>query len=369
MLRRTRFPLVKMLGPLNTSGPVHYSSDPKMRGGQDLSLKMTEVFDGFSDDFGVFKEGPPSTLRLEYLRSPHHVDQNTVFEKYWWSPFNAPNDMQTWSPIYYDGKGWSGCDYWGHRKLPNAHYKKQEFRLNMNRYRVNLHPQMRVPKWLACIVHDQRHKQILGFFLYSNGAYCAELLTYKQLPRLSYNKPFQGFMPTIGQTIDLSEVTYGKEIHSVEMYPGYGGRVANCNGTAAVVLRGSEPNLVPLLMPSREIRLFDSSARAVFGRRAGLMYKKTRYQSIRNVQTWTPKRPQVVSAKRKVHEHPHGGGNGFKRGASFHVDWKWEPLTNLRSRYYMNAYVIKGASNTKFSSVSDLKSKTYSWATRDPIIR
>ncbi len=367
--RRSPIKFSRSLSPLNAVGPSHYSSDPKIRGGQDMNIKMTEVFDGFTDDFGVFKEGPPATLRLEYLRQPHHLHQNTTNEKHFWSPFEVPDDMRTWSPIYYDGTSTSGRDYWGHRALPGRHYRRDEFRACEHRYQVNDHPQMRIPKWLAGAVHDQRGKRILGFFLYSNGAYCAELLTYKQLPRLAYNKPFQGFMPTIGQTVDLSEVTYGKEIHSVEKYPGYGASIAKANGTAAVVLRGSEPNLVPLLLPSREIRLFDSAAHAVFGRRAGLMYKNVRYELHETVHKWIPKRPQVASQSWSVSDHPQGGGNGAKTSRPFKVDWKWEPITNLKSRYYLNAYVIRGHEYVKHSSTSDLKSKTYSWASRDPIYR
>lgn len=360
---------MRLIGPINTIGPIHYSSDPKLRGGQDVSLKMTEVFDGYTDEFGVFKEGPPSTLRLEYLRQPFHLHQNSVLERFVWNPFECPDDMRQPSSVFYEGTGFSGRDYWGHRALDGAHYKKREFAMGDHRYRVNHMPQFRVPKWLATVVHDRRRRRFLGFFLYANGAYCCELLTYKQLPRLAYNKPFQGFMPTIGQAVDLSEVTYGKEVHSLEKYPGYGGAVARHGGSAAVVLRGSEPNLVPMMMPSREVRLFDTAARAVFGRRAGVMYKKARLQEAKTVKALNPRRPGIRSSKRSVHEHPHGGGGGQKMGAVFKVDWSWKPITNLRSRYWLNAYVVKTSNVRKISSVSDIKSKTYSWASRDPVPR
>lgn len=212
---------VKLLNPIGKQGSVHYAQEGKVVAGQDTQLKHTEMYDGYTDDFGVFKEGPPTTIRLEYIRSPEHAYSQMVLEKSIWSPFQVPGNMATYTPLYYDWKGFASRDYWGHRSGTNpgsrvrlGHYKRQELREFGRRIMVNHHPQRHVPKWLACIVHNERQKSFVGFFLYANGAYCAELLTYKQLPRLVYNKPFQGSIPTIGQTVELSEVTYGKELHS-----------------------------------------------------------------------------------------------------------------------------------------------------------
>lgn len=368
--------LVKLVNPIGKTGSQHYGQEPRLVAGKDVQLKHTEMYDGYTDDFGVFKEGPPITLRLEYVRSPDHGYSQNLLQKDIWSPFQVNANMMTYTPLYYNWRGFSSRDYWGHRSGTNpgskvllGHYRRVESREFGYRVMINHKPQKRVPKWLACVVHIPRNKTFLGFFLYANGAYVAELLSYKQLPRIVYNKPFQGCLPTIGQTVSLSEVTYGKEIHSAEMYPGYGGVMCRASGTAAVVLRGSEPNLVPLLLPSKEVRLFDSTCHAVFGRRAGVMYNKQRNYGARSVEANMPHSPRVHSKTKRVSSHPAGGGNGASPNLLVPLDWRIHPRNSVKTKYWLSGYILRGRQYNRHQTVADLKSKTYSWANRDPVYR
>lgn len=367
---------VKLLNPIGKQGSQHYGIEPRQEAGRDTQLRHTEMYDGYTDDFGVFKEGPPVSLRLEYIRSPDHGYSQQLLQKDVWSPFQVGASMVNYTPFYYDWKGFSSRDYFGHRSGTNpgskvimGHYRRVEQRSWGYRLLINHKPQKRIPKWLACVVHIPRKKTFLGFFLYANGAYVAELLTYKQLPRIIYNKPFQGCLPTIGQTVALAEVTYGKEIHSVEMYPGHGGVLCRASGTAAVVLRGSEPNLVPLLLPSKEVRLFDRSCHAVFGRRAGVMYNQQRNHGKRNVEENQPHRPRVHSKTKRVSSHPAGGGNGGSPNLLVPLDWRIHPRNCVKSKYWLSGYILRGRQYNKNQTVADLKTKTYSWANRDPVYR
>ncbi|KAG5511285.1 hypothetical protein GH5_07528 [Leishmania sp. Ghana 2012 LV757] len=367
---------VKLLNPIGKQGSQHYGLEPKLEAGKDTQLKHTEMYDGYTDDFGVFKEGPPVTLRLEYVRSPDHGYSQQILQKDIWSPFQVGANMMSYTPLYYDWKGFSSRDYFGHRSGTNpgskvllGHYRRDEERSWGYRIMVNHKPQKRIPKWLACVVHIPRKKTFLGFFLYANGAYVAELLTYKQLPRIIYNKGFQGCLPTLGQTVSLTEVTYGKEIHSVEMYPGHGGVICRASGTAAVVLRGSEPNLVPLLLPSKEVRLFDRTCHAVFGRRAGVMYNKQRNFSQRSVEENMPHRPKVHSKTKRVSSHPAGGGNGGSPNLLTPLDWRIHPRNCVKTKYWLSGYILRGRQYNRNQTVADIKSKTYSWANRDPVYR
>ncbi|XQJ24908.1 ribosomal protein L2, putative [Leishmania guyanensis] len=367
---------VKLVNPIGKQGSQHYGLEPKLEAGKDTQLKHTEMYDGYTDDFGVFKEGPPVTLRLEYVRSPDHGYSQHILQKDIWSPFQVGANMMSYTPLYYDWKGFSSRDYFGHRSGTNpgskvllGHYRRDEERSWGYRIMVNHKPQKRIPKWLACVVHNRRKKTFLGFFLYANGAYVAELLTYKQLPRIIYNKAFQGCLPTVGQTVSLTEVTYGKEMHSVEMYPGHGGVICRASGTAAVVLRGSEPNLVPLLLPSKEVRLFDSTCHAVFGRRAGVMYNKQRNFSKRSIEENMPHRPKVHSKTKRVSSHPAGGGNGGSPNLLTPLDWRIHPRNCVKTKYWLSGYILRGRQYNRNQTVADLKSKTYSWANRDPVYR
>lgn len=367
---------VKILNPSGKHGNQTYAGAGKIEAGRDTQLKHTELYDGHTDDYGVFKEGPPTTLRLEYVRSPDFTFSQMVLQKDIWCPFQVGGNMKTYTPLFYDRQGFSSRDYWGHRSGTNpgsrvrlGHYKRQEWRQMGTRALINHHPQKRVPKWLACIVHYENQKSFVGFFLYANGVYCAELLTYKQLPRIVYNKAFQGSVPTIGQTVELSEVTYGKDLHSVEMYPGHGGTLCRSSGAGAVVLRGSEPNLVPLMLPSKEVRLFDTSCHATFGRRAGVMYKHQRNYAPRILESRAPARPRVHAQSKRVSSHPAGGGNGASTNLLLPLDWRLHPRNNVKSKFWLSGYILRGRQYQKGTTVADIRAKTYSWANRDAVYR
>ncbi len=357
--------------------PLHYSSLPRLKSGVDITPKFTEFFDGSTDDFGVFKEGPASTVRLEYLRSLEHTDTDTVMHRYIWSPFETHASMRTYSPLHYDYMHHSSRDNYGHRsgslpgRAPIGHYKRQDVHVRDYRFNVNGFPQYRVPKWLACVVNDLKRSRYLGFFLYANGAYVVELLTYKQIPRLIYNKPFQGSIPTIGQTVTLNEVTYGKELHTLNYYPGKFGAVARKDGESAIVLRGTEPNLVPILCPTKEIRLFEGTSTAVFGRRAGVLREKTVWggQEAGWIYKYIPHRPRVGMKHRRVQQHESAGGNGWKANPKMQLMWNNLPFQNVRTKHWLSAYVLKHGRYLHGKSVADIKAKSYSWASRDPVYR
>lgn len=366
------------MNPSGIQGGQHYGkTSPSLIAGKDVALKHTEMYDGYTDDFGVFKEGPPVTLRLEYLRSPVHGYSQQELQKDLWSPFQVGRSMMHFTPFYYDWKGFSSRDYWGHRsgtnpgsKVMMGHYKRNELYANASRVMIHHHPRRMIPKWLACVAHYPRRKTLVGFFLYANGAYAVELLTYKQLPRLIYNKPsLQGSLPTLGQSVSLQEVTYGKEVHSVEAYPNHGSVFCRASGTASIILRGSEPHLIPLLLPSKEVRLFDQTCKAVFGRRAGVMYKHQRNFGARNVEENMPHRPKVHAKSKRVSAHPAGGGNGGSPNLVVPLDWRLHPRNAVKTKYWLSGYILRGRQYNRNQTIADAKTQVYSWSNRDPVYR
>lgn len=366
---------VRVVNPIGEQESFAYSSTPKMKAGLNVAPKPSEFYDGYTDDFGVFKEGPPTTLRLEYVRSPEHLKSDDIYHQYLWSPFQVGPDMLTYTPLYYDYRGFNSRDRWGHRfgSAPGdrvtSHYNKQENCTSDPRWLLNYSPQRHIPKWLACVVNDQRRHRMIGFFLYANGVYCAELLTFKQLPRLTYNRPFQGCIPTIGQRITLAEVTYGKEVSVLETYPGYGGSVARGPGASAVILRGSDPTLIPVLMPSKEVRLFEPTCEATFGRCAGVMHRYTRIYGHGNVKDLRPKRPRARCKAMRVSQHPAGGGNGFKYNMVLRLDWKIHPFMKVKTKYWLSGYILRGRQYQRKASVADIKAKVHNLKDRDPVYR
>jgi ribosomal protein L2 len=362
--------------PKNSDYPGHYNPAQKLVAGQDVSLRMTEFYDGYTDDFGVFKEGPPSTLRYEYIRAPDHLSIRNILAKHHWSPFEAGKSMKMYSPFYRDYVGTSARDQFGQRngampgdRSKTSFYEKQKTTARDERNEITKFQQPRVPKWLALIVNEKFKKGLIGFFLYANGAYVAEVLTHKQLPRLTYGKPHLGYLPTLGQCVQLSEVTYGKEIHSIQMYHGHARNMCTAPGCAAIVLRGSEPNLVPLLLPSREVRLFDTVNYATFGRRAGLMSNRAQIYGRDLWKQYTPRRFKMRHISRYVGSWRNTGGNDKKRQPTWVLDWRELQAKKNKTKYFLSGYILRGRQYNRRRTATELKAKTWGWDSRDPLYR
>eukprot|EP00759_Apiculatamorpha_spiralis_P015068 PhF_6_TR21728/c0_g1_i1/m.31048/K02886/RP-L2, MRPL2, rplB; large subunit ribosomal protein L2 len=374
-LRSTLRLLVATRKPGNETRPSHYNGLAKMWAGRDTNMKWTEFYDGYTDSFGTFKEGAPTTLRLEYIRSPEHITTNLQHLRYLWSPFEVGNDRSIYTPFFWDRQSYGARDMEGHHcgpapgQLVNYGMKtKKEVNINGYRYTVNFKPVKRVPKWLAYVVHDKYRRRHLGFFLYANGCYVVELLTYKQIPRLVYNKFFQKYLPTLGQAVELNQITYGKEFHSLEWYPGHGASACRAAGTSAIILRGTEPNLIPVLLPSSEIRLFEDTCSSVFGRRAGVMQRLTRFGDFRTRIQIKLRRPRSKKHSMPAGEHPGGGGNGSKWHLIFPLNYRVHP-ENQKTKHWLSAYILRGRLYNKHMSIAEIKEKSYGWNSRDTVYR
>uniref|UniRef100_A0A7S4KGR4 Large ribosomal subunit protein uL2 C-terminal domain-containing protein n=1 Tax=Paramoeba aestuarina TaxID=180227 RepID=A0A7S4KGR4_9EUKA len=347
-----------------------------MVAGRDVNMKWTEFYDGYTDKFGTFKEGAPVSLRLEYIRSPNHKSAATEQFRYLWSPFEVGNDKAIYSPLFWDRQSYADRDSNGHRRGPTpgaryenlSRYRKTEVPFGGLRWSVNYKPRKNIPKWLAQIVHDKERRRHLGFFLYADGCYVVELLSYKQLPRLVYNKFFQMYIPTIGQTVELSQLTYGKEFHSLEKYPGSGAAMVRAAGASAIILRGTEPNLVPVLLPSGEVRLFDDKCQAVYGRRAGVMQRDARFGAWSTRRGISLKRPKKSGKNCSMKDHPAGAGNGTKRHLMFPVTSQLHPVRQ-KTKHWLSGYTLRGRLHNKHMNMAEIKQQNYGWKSRPAVYR
>ena len=367
--------LLKTIKPANAIRAKHYDGLSKMWAGRDTNMKWTEYYDGYTDSFGTFKEGAPIATRLEYVRSPEHKTSNMQFFRYLWSPFEVSNDKNIYSPLFWDRQSYGNRDREGHVNGPvpgepliHGRKTKREVPMGGYRFSLNYKPLRRIPKWLAYIVHDKERRRHIGFFLYSNGCYVVELLSYKQLPRLVYNKYFQKYIPTIGQTVELRQLTYGKEFHSLEWYPGGGATMVRAAGASAIILRGTEPNLVPVLLPSTEVRLFENDCTAVYGRRAGVMQRYARFGGFRTRTGIRMVRPISKKNQLKLKDHPGGGGNGTKWHLIFPLNYRIHPEAQ-KTKHWLSGYILRGRLYNRHMPISEIKEKTYGWESRDPVYR
>lgn len=119
----------------------------------------------------------------------------------------------------------------------------------------------------------------------------------------------------MGNTLPLSAIPLGTEIHNVELYPGKGGQIAKSAGTLAIVV-AKDGLYADIKLPSKEIRKILLTCMATVGRISNIEKKheeigkagRSRLMGIR---------PTVRGVAQNPRSHPHGGGEG-KTGEAMH---------------------------------------------------
>ena len=112
----------------------------------------------------------------------------------------------------------------------------------------------------------------------------------------------------VGNSLPLSEIPVGTQIHNIELYPGKGGQLVRSAGNSAQLM-AKEGKYATLRLPSGEMRMVPVICRATIGvvgngdhslinlGKAG----RKRHMGIR---------PTVRGSVMNPNDHPHGGGEG-----------------------------------------------------------
>jgi large subunit ribosomal protein L2 len=115
-----------------------------------------------------------------------------------------------------------------------------------------------------------------------------------------------------GNALPLRNIPVGTVIHAVELKPGAGARMARSAGTS-VQLVAKEGRYATLRLPSGEMRLVDSSCKAVVGVVGNPEHELVALgKAGRN--RWLSKRPSVRGVAMNPVDHPLGGGEGKSSG-------------------------------------------------------
>lgn len=112
----------------------------------------------------------------------------------------------------------------------------------------------------------------------------------------------------IGNSLPLSNIPVGTNIHNIEMRPGKGGQIARSAGSSAQIL-GKEENYVLIRLKSGETRKILATCRATIGEVGNTDYELVRIgKAGRNRHKGI--RPTVRGSVMNPNDHPHGGGEG-----------------------------------------------------------
>ena len=112
----------------------------------------------------------------------------------------------------------------------------------------------------------------------------------------------------IGNSLPLSDIPLGLEVHNVELIPNRGGQIVRAAGTSAKIL-AKEGKYVTLRLPSKEIRLIRNECYATIGvvgngEDSNITIGKA------GKKRWLGIRPTVRGVVMNPCDHPHGGGEG-----------------------------------------------------------
>ena len=133
-----------------------------------------------------------------------------------------------------------------------------------------------------------------------------------------------------GNSMPLSDIPVGTEIHNVEINPGGGGKIARSAGTS-VQISGSDGNYSLIKMVSGEVRRIDSRSKATIGILTNPDQKNIKIgKAGRN--RWLGKRPQSRGVVMNPVDHPHGGGEGKTAGGRHPVSPWGQSAKGLKTR-------------------------------------
>jgi large subunit ribosomal protein L2 len=134
-----------------------------------------------------------------------------------------------------------------------------------------------------------------------------------------------------GNRMKLEFVPIGTQVHSIELEPGRGGKMARGAGSAATVL-AHEGGYVHLSMPSSEIRKVSEKNFASIG---AVSNPEHRYKIVGKAGTSRRKgrRPHVRGTAMNPKDHPHGGGEGRQPIGLKHPKTPWgKPALGVKTR-------------------------------------
>ncbi len=118
--------------------------------------------------------------------------------------------------------------------------------------------------------------------------------------------------PKIGNTMPMSAIPAGMEIHNIEMRAGQGGKLVRGAGNAARIV-AKEGNWVSIVLPSGEMRMIRKECRATVGRVSNPDHQNVRIGKAGR-KRHMGRRPHVRGKAMNPVAHPMGGGEGRANG-------------------------------------------------------
>ena len=134
----------------------------------------------------------------------------------------------------------------------------------------------------------------------------------------------------VGNSMPLSDIPAGTDIHNIELTPNGGGKIARSAGSYAQI-SGTDENYCIIKLGSGEIRKIINTARATIGAVSNSDHQNIKIgKAGRN--RWKGRRPSVRGVAMNPVDHPHGGGEGKTSGGRSPVSPWGQSAKGLKTR-------------------------------------
>ncbi|MCP4608816.1 MAG: 50S ribosomal protein L2 [Planctomycetes bacterium] len=168
-----------------------------------------------------------------------------------------------------------------------------------------------IPAKVATIEYDPNRNCFISLLHYADGEkrYILAPLGIKAGDKVESG---QACEPKIGNTMPMSAIPAGMEIHNIEMRAGQGGKLVRGAGNAAKIV-AKEGNWVSIILPSGEMRMVRKECRATIGRVSNPDHQNVRIGKAGRKRHMGIK-PHVRGKAMNPVAHPMGGGEGRANG-------------------------------------------------------
>ena len=186
-----------------------------------------------------------------------------------------------------------------------------------------------IPAKVAAIEYDPNRSARIARLHYADGdkRYIVAPLGVKVGDTL-VSGPGSDIVP--GNALPIRNVPLGTSVHSVELVPGRGARVARSAGTMCQVL-AKEGDYAQMRMPSGEVRKFHLDCRCVVGQVGNLEHENIVIGKAGRSR-WLGIRPHVRGVAKNPVDHPMGGGEGKSSGGRHPVSPWGQPAKGYKTR-------------------------------------
>jgi large subunit ribosomal protein L2 len=168
-----------------------------------------------------------------------------------------------------------------------------------------------IPAKVASIEYDPNRSTRIALLHYVDGEkrYILAPLNLK-VNDVVQSGPESDIKP--GNTLPLSNIPLGTQIHNIELRPGKGGQIVRSAGTYAQLV-AKEDRYALLKLPSGEVRMVLMNCKATVGQLGNVIHENIELGKAGR-KRWLGRRPKVRGVAMNPVDHPMGGGEGRSSG-------------------------------------------------------